>query len=103
MSLDGSEPEADAGDDLMAVGIDIEIARVRAVRIFQTGVAIVRIAIFDLGVGARGQRLLEPDAEAITVEIEVAAGLGRAVAGDQIEAVIGVAALSVDQRPRRRE
>ena len=54
-----SEAEADAGDHLMTVGIDVEVVGVRAAGIFKPRIAIVRIAIFELGVGIAAERLLD--------------------------------------------
>src|SRR3546814_15712031 len=51
----------------------------------------------------RSARLLfSASAEAIAVEVERLAGLAVLITGDQIDPLVGIAALGVDQRRRRR-
>src|SRR3546814_5629640 len=86
----------------MTIGIDAEVIGIPAVGELQPRVAIVRIAIFDLGIGVGADLLFDARAEAIAVEVEMLAGLAVLITGDQIEPLVGIAALGVDQRRRRR-
>src|SRR3546814_18818039 len=86
----------------MTIGIDAEVIGIPAVGEFQPRVAIVRIAIFDLGIGVGADLLFDARAEAIAVEVEMLAGLAVLITGDQIEPLVGIAALGVAQRRRPR-
>src|SRR3569623_3124087 len=94
----GLEPHAHPPHDLVTIGIDREVVGVAAVGIFQPRVAVVRIAIFELGIGLAAERLFEARARAPAVEVEMLAGFGRAVRRDEVEPLVGVTALGVEQR-----
>ena len=82
----------------MPVGIDAEIVGVRAIGILKPRIAVVRITIFELGIGRATDLLLDTGTDAVTVKVVVTAGRGGAVIRGQIEPGVGVAALGVDHR-----
>ena len=71
-----SEAEANPDSDLVAIGIDVEIVGVGAIGIFEPRIAIVRIAIFDLGISVAADCLLDPRAGAPAIKVELLAGRG---------------------------
>src|SRR5690606_13068834 len=64
---------------------------------------VVRIAIFGLDVSVVGDGEFRAGTRAPAVHIDIGFDVGRVVGGQHVIAGIGVAALHIEQRPRRKQ
>ena len=88
------------------VTVEVDLAQILVGRVafeVQLGIAVVRIAVFDLGEAVAAQRVFRTGADPEAVGVDLGAIFVTVERAFDVVASVGVAALTVDQEIRRRE
>ncbi len=85
----------------MTIGVDVEIRCIGRIAFeIDLGIAVVRIAIFDLNEAAFGHRVFDAGTDAVAVGIDILIEVLCARSRADVVLGVGVAALGVDQQIR---